>query len=399
MTDLDPALEAEALRVSAVLLADAERADFRGYDPFDALNSVVFKWSGLGRMPFCRLAWLQFHKRSPINFRRLVGVPQERNPKGVALYLLGELEGPVDGSRLKRLSHLGDWLLSASVDRQTWGGFGWGYNFDWQARAFFVPKGTPNAITTTFVTRALLALGRATGEGKFVDAALEAGKVLDRLLHGRIDGHAYYQYIPGHEVFVHNASLWTAAIVALTARLRGDADLVERALEVATVSACMQADDGSWEYGTRPHHRFIDGFHTGYNLEALALLDAELPVSQFEDTIRRGLGFYEANFFTDQGDCKYYNSATLPIDTHSFAQALVTLVRLGDRVTDSGLLGKVAKRGIETLFDEHGRRFVYQITRTGKNRVAYRRWTQAWAFYALKVLISQRKMSDLQHSF
>src|SRR6266480_6487675 len=62
-----------------------------GYDPYDGLNSRLFQATPFKRSRFARLAWTQFHKRSPINFRSLVGIPRERNAKGVALFALAAL--------------------------------------------------------------------------------------------------------------------------------------------------------------------------------------------------------------------------------------------------------------------------------------------------------------------
>jgi hypothetical protein len=72
------------------LRCSCEKEDFKGYDPFDGLNSTF-----LQALPYirnnrlCRLAWLQFFKRSPINFRPLFGVKKEYNPKGLGLFLSG----------------------------------------------------------------------------------------------------------------------------------------------------------------------------------------------------------------------------------------------------------------------------------------------------------------------
>src|SRR4051794_18525942 len=62
-----------------------------GYDPFDGLNSRLFQATLLKKSRTGRLAWIQFHKRSPVNFRSLVGVPRERNPKGIALFTLAAI--------------------------------------------------------------------------------------------------------------------------------------------------------------------------------------------------------------------------------------------------------------------------------------------------------------------
>src|SRR6185436_5530006 len=91
-----------------------------------------------------RLAWIQFFKRSPINLRRLACVPTERNAKGVALVALAAL---ADYRRMGtkeseiEVRELLDVLIEMSL--KGFKGAAWGYNFDWQARASFAPKGTP----------------------------------------------------------------------------------------------------------------------------------------------------------------------------------------------------------------------------------------------------------------
>src|SRR5207302_2466510 len=62
-----------------------------GYDPYDGLNSRLFQATPFKNSRTARLAWIQFHKRSPINFRSLVGVPRERNAKAIALFALAAL--------------------------------------------------------------------------------------------------------------------------------------------------------------------------------------------------------------------------------------------------------------------------------------------------------------------
>src|SRR3984893_11101329 len=65
--------------------------DFAGYDPYDALNSRLFQATPLKRSRLARLAWTQFCKRSPVNFRSLIRVPRERNSKAIALFALAAL--------------------------------------------------------------------------------------------------------------------------------------------------------------------------------------------------------------------------------------------------------------------------------------------------------------------
>src|SRR5688572_17894446 len=65
-----------------------EDEKFKGYDPYDGLNSRLFQAMPIiPRLKFTRLVWIQFFKRSPLNLRKLVGVRKEENPKAMGLFL------------------------------------------------------------------------------------------------------------------------------------------------------------------------------------------------------------------------------------------------------------------------------------------------------------------------
>jgi hypothetical protein len=372
-----------ASELADALITQCRATDYAGYDPFDGLNSELFKKLGLGSLPFAKIAWLQLHKRSLANLRPLVGVARRRNPKGIALIILGLLEYEKlvgNGSQIEEAIRLAEWLLEERCDRSRWKHSAWGYHFDWAARAFFVPKGTPNAITTCYIARALAALGDETGNQRFVDAATDAGLFLNSL--HRNDG-GYYAYIPGESAFVHNANLWAAAVVGETAKRIGNSALMQRALSATRSSVAAQRGDGAWRYGTRDHHSFVDGFHTGYNLEALAALQQAADTSEFSDAISRGMDYYRKNFFLPDGTVKYYDNSIWPLDTHSVAQAILTLLKVGGADEDHRLATRVFERALETLYMPDERRFMYQKNRLTANRINYLRWTQAWAFYAI----------------
>jgi hypothetical protein len=104
--------------IVAGLIQNARSTDFRGFDPFDGLNSRMFKTLAIDKIPFASVAWLQIHKRSPLNMRALIGVERARNPKGIALFVLGFLRTyrhTKDNTYLDLAINLGDWLLSAAV--------------------------------------------------------------------------------------------------------------------------------------------------------------------------------------------------------------------------------------------------------------------------------------------
>lgn len=170
------------------LLGAIRDEQFAGYDPFDLLNSRLFQSTPLSRNAWARLAWLQLGKRSPINLRPLLGVPKRRNPKGVGLFISGLLQDyrrTGDGGFLRDAHELADWLLAQRSDPEVWIHSCWGYHFDWQARAFYVPAGKPNVITTVYVARALYALGQVTRDPALIETALDAARFIARHLDTR----------------------------------------------------------------------------------------------------------------------------------------------------------------------------------------------------------------------
>jgi hypothetical protein len=66
-----------------------ENQNFKGWDPYDGLNSKVFNAFYLNKVQFFRLAWIQLFKRNPINLRNLCLIDKEYNPKGLGLFLTG----------------------------------------------------------------------------------------------------------------------------------------------------------------------------------------------------------------------------------------------------------------------------------------------------------------------
>lgn len=378
-------LMVSTLEVSKKILSGVIEDDYAGYDPFDMLNSRIFNATPLCKSSLLRLAWLQLGKRSPLNFRPLLSVPKKRNPKGVGLFILGMLEDfrrTGDRYYLEHAKLLGKWLLAERSDRTVWKNSCWGYHFDWQARAFYVPMGKPNIITTCYVARALYELGVITGDREFIEVSFEAARFISSHLYINDGERHYFAYIPGESAFVHNASLWGAAWCAFVGSQTNDRCLIEQALRVARQSVADQREDGSWFYGERHHHKFIDGFHTGFNLEALHTIKFALRTDEFDKAIASGYGYYIDNLFTKEGIAKYYNSTIYPLDMHSFSQAIITLIKVGGRKSDFALCDRVINMSLDLLYLPEQSRFAYQRTRWFSNKINYTRWTQAWAYYS-----------------
>ena len=135
-----------------------EKEDYRGWDPFDGLNSELFNKSNLKNYYLPRLFLIQLLKRSPINFRKILKVPKGYNTKGLSLFLtsycnLYSISN--DKLYLEKINFIAEKLIS--LRSKNYPESCWGYNFDWQSRAFFLPKYTPTVVATSFVADSLFA--------------------------------------------------------------------------------------------------------------------------------------------------------------------------------------------------------------------------------------------------
>lgn len=359
-----------------------------GHDPHDLLASPLVRALTFGSR-WGAVAWTQLGKRSPISPRRLLGVPQARNSKGIALTLAAQVRlagvGGEGERRRERARGLIEWLYGAGVEAG--GGVGWGYPFPWANRDFHAPAGTPSSVVTAFVGHALLDAAEAFGWSDAVDHAARGGEFLRRGLN-RIPGGGgtfCFSYTPLDRRGVHNASLLAASLLARLGRLFDDEELLEEALRAARFTVAAQRDDGSWPYGITSRNRWVDSFHTGYNLISLAMIGEAVGGDEFEDPLTRGLEYWERSFLTGRA-VSFYPGEPYPIDLHAVAHGIITLVGFRDRLPGAlERAGRIADWSLTEMRDRSGY-FYYQRGRWLRNRVAYIRWIQAWMLLALAEL-------------
>jgi hypothetical protein len=363
--------------------------DWAGSDPYDGLNSRLFSAIPWLRSRWPRLVFIQLMKRSPVNFRPLLRVPVGHNPKGIALFL----------SALIRLTRLGltnpdepralaDLLIKLRAPE--WEQSCWGYNFDWQTRTYLVPRHTPNIICTTFAGHALLDAFDYFRDPMFLETAASAASFVLDVLGPNAAGHmGCFSYTPLDHSRIHNANLLGAAYLARVYHHTQNAALRDQAILATRFSVQKQAADGSWIYGEDPHQRWIDSFHTGYNLLALKMIEQFAATNEFRPSLQKGFQFYLDRFLLPDGRVKYYDNRIYPLDIHALAHAIITLVELTDLNEQSGVAAtKVFDWTSDNMRHPSGY-FYFQKWPWMTNRIPYIRWAQGWMLLALATLAEQ----------
>ena len=358
--------------------------NWSGYDPYDALNSPLLRALSLKKKAL-RIVFVHFMKKLPINLRPFLGIRKDYNPKGIGLFLwsYAKLYKSTGNSELlKKIDFFLD--LLESLKSKGYSGNCWGYNFDWQSRAFFLPKFTPTIVNSSFIGHALLDSYQYTAKERALEIALSIAKFILLDVNRKEDSRGIcFSYSPLDRTFVHNANLLGASFLIRLYKYLPRDELKTVALASLTYSMSYQRGDGSWYYAETDYQRWIDSFHTGFNLQSSLYFLKEGFGLEHKISFEKGVRFYADNFFLDDGSPKYYHNRTYPLDIHSAAQALVFFSIIEGY---EGLKQKIAQWMLENMQDQKGF-FYYQKNHFYMNKIPYMRWSQAWALHALTSLM------------
>jgi hypothetical protein len=374
------------------LLDYCRRNNWAGYEPYDALNSRILQALPFLDVKLPRLAITQFLKRSPINTRALLQIPKTQNPKALGLFLSSLVN--LSRAGITEYEDLEETLIENLIALRSPGAkhWCWGYNFPWQTRTVIVPRWRPNLVCTTFAATGLLDVYGKDPKPEYLEMAVSSAEYLLEDLYWTLgDSVCGFGYpLPEVHSQVHNANLLGAALFCRIYSLTGEKKFLEPALALSRYSVNQQHVDGGWDYGEAPHQKWIDNFHTGFNLSALRQISLSLATTEFEASIERGFKFYKKHFFREDGAVGYFHDRFYPIDSHCVAQSIITLLDLS--YLDSGnakLSHKILAWAEKRLWDEKEGYFYYRMLPWCTIRTSYMRWTQAWMLLSLTMLLAE----------
>ena len=380
-------MHADIERIVGRLESHLRGQDFKGYDVYDGLNSPILNALKFNSR-YLGIIYVQLMRRSPINFRPLLLTKKGRNPKGIGLVvgaLVKKYARTGDAKDLELAKNLAGWLLENVSEGYS--GACWGYNFNWPSRNAYYPEGTPTIVNTAFISHALLDLFAVCGDGKYRDAAISSADFILNDLHRTVGDSGFcFSYTPIDQTTIHNASMLGSTLLARLSTVDPSRrELVDAAAESMNYSINLQREDGSWPYGEALRNRWIDSYHTGYNLLALHDYQRYLNTNIGQQALQVGYEFYLDAFFTPEGFVKYFHDKPYPFDAHAAAHAVMTLTQLRalNPEKSDALLEKVLERIVGDFWNERKGCFNYKITAHGVNRIDYIRWVQMWMFYAL----------------
>ncbi len=379
---------AAAVRAARAIERWGSGRQWRGPDPYDALNATRLPEIAR-RSPLALRVVTQAVKRSPLNLRPLLGVPDGLSAATLANVISayarnGFLDEDEARSKLCECTRgLAGLRCSTFVEPC------WGYHFDVQTRVFFYPRTTPNTIATAFAGLALLDAHELAAAPDALEMAIGAGEFfLRHVPQTEASPGAYFGYLPGDRTPIHNANMLVAALLARLGRFTGRQDFADVARAAVEYTVARQRADGAWLYGEERGLAWVDGFHTGYVLDCvLACIDAGVGGAAAEQAWRRGLRYYVAALIEPDGTPRYTPTIRHPIDGQCAAQAIETLARAARREPDLATARWAVLDFVQRGMTRDDGAIIFQRERYWSNRAAHPRWVQAPMLAALTSLL------------
>ncbi|HLV30661.1 MAG TPA: hypothetical protein VKY57_03720 [Chitinispirillaceae bacterium] len=365
-----------------------EKHDYKSYEPFDGLTSYLRPIT-FGTVIGERLLQ-QLVRQTPINLRPVLGVKPLESTKGRGYMAWGYLKR---FNVIKRKEYMDkaeeclDWLLknkSPGFQKPSWGN-----HFDFTSRSGKLPKNEPIIVWTSLIGQVFLDAFEKTGDkGKLKIAEKICGWIMD-LPRELTDRGNCISYVAYTQSSIHNSNMLGAAMLARTARFNGNKNMKKVAKEAMEYSCSRQLENGSWYYGEKENTRWIDNFHTGYNLDSLKCYIESTGDKDYEKNLNKGFNFYKKTFFEVNGRPRYYDKRVYPVDIQCASQAIDTLAEFSDYDDEALVLGrKVAKWTIENMQDEKGY-FYYRQLPGIKAKTPMLHWGQATMYKALAHLLEK----------
>ena len=363
--------------------------DFKGYGLHDALNSPILKKLTLNNR-ILGIIFLQLMKRSPVNLRPVLLTRKGINPKGFGLLISAYVEKYKlfnSEEDIKQAKVFADWLMVNYS--KGYSGYCWGYNYDWPNRNSYFPKGTPTIVNTVYIANGFLDLYKCTNQKRYLDVAISTGNFILNDINRTFRKESFIlSYTPLDNTMIHNANMLGSSLLATLYDLTKEIKYKDAAQRSMRFSIYSQQNDGSWLYGEERKNSWIDSYHTGYNLLALKTYN-EIFCNIYLKNLKMGYNYYLNNFFTNDGEVKYYHNRLYPWDCHAFSHAIITLSTLKKMNSASEIiLGNVLNRSIDLFWNERKKYFYYKVGALGTVKINYTRWVQTWMFYALLIYLN-----------
>ena len=385
-------------KISFELMEWLENEEFRGYDPYDALNcSFLNKIASFH--PFVQQIIIHIVKNLPFNIRPYLGIKKSYNPTAFALFLesyLNYYQITKNSFFLNKCNFFINSLIEMS-SINTKKEIGWSRNFKFVTVNEIHDKNTPLTFLNAKIGLSLIKYYEITKNRGILNlihdiiyAILKYGKI-HNTKKGIFIGYAAVK----KPRFIFNvnalcAELFLKYIYYTKNKYIDQYNIQNISIDLIETLLMHQNTDGSWIYGYTFDFKKLNNidFHQGFIIDSLLEITKLDPIykSNVEESYFKGLIFMVKNQIDEKGFFKWRYPKKYPIDIHNQAQGIISLSKYKGKEFDF-LLKKIVEYTIKFFWDEKRKFFYYQKKLIYVIKIPFMRWSEAWMLYALSELL------------
>lgn len=377
------------------LIQFIEKEKFKGYDPYDLLNSAI-PFHYFGRM--VQAIVVQVGKLMPFNLRPFLFIKKEQNPKGLGLLLSAYCILYKNTKKKKYLDIAGQLYDTLKKCRSNgYDEYCWGYNFVWANPNDIHPKYMPSSVVTSFVCQGIFEYYKICGSEEAAKIIISASEyILKYLKQTKTDHGICISYTEEKQNCCYNASLLSGELLSMHYAISKNDNLRNLIKKIVSFVLAHQHNDGHWNYSidlpSNKERQQID-FHQGFVLCSLYRICQNLNEFPFEveNALTKGLQYYCFNQFSENGRSLWRVPKLFPVDIHNQAQGIITFCLLSEKdEKKKEFAQKIAQWTIKHMQSSKGY-FYYRIYRFYTIRTPFMRWSQAWMLLAYSYLLNDEK--------
>lgn len=366
-----------------------ESENFKGYDPYDTLNSPLpFKWLG----KWGPVLAIQFQKRNPFNIRKVLGIKKDYNPKAMGLFLHAyslQYQQKKDEGTLQKMEFFFTWLLENRT--KGYEEYCWGYNFDWASPVKFLEKYSPTIVVSGFISKGVFEYYQATQNPKALEVLKSIGGFTEnKLAWTKTEKGDCVSYSTKTVDCCYNANMLGAELYARLFYLTKEEKYKELAHKMTDFTIAYQQEGGHWNYSidleTGKERTQID-FHQGYVLDSIHYVLKYCGENEkYTAALKKGAAYYFKMQFKENGQSIFRVPKEYPVEIHNQSQGIITLTRLSYLSDEYGAFAaKIAKWTTENMQSKKGY-FYYKKYPSHTIKTPFMRWSEAWMLLALTEL-------------
>jgi len=381
-------------------LNNCREQNFRGFDPYDFLNSP--QTSYLKDFPNIGVLFTQLFKYSPVNFRHLLRIKKSRGPKDTALFIISYL------NRYKKFNQKSDLALATNLvryllDLKLNNSNFWGSAFNFQIKGKFSSFNEPNSISTVFCGLALIEYFKIVKSSYILELIVKTRQeFFDEFLETNNGPFFLYSQERKNVIINSNALILRFLYNSHVCSPMSEFQLNTSEKILDSVILRNKDENGFWPYNLDLDRRFDFDYHQGFIIESLIdiyainskkdkILFSYLKNKDIGQAIEKSLNFYFNNLFNSDGSSRWKKEARWPVDIHDLAQGIITTSKAAKLDSKySNQANKMVFWTMDNMLDSNNF-FYYHKWPFLTNKIPYMRWSQAWMALALSEFLIIRE--------